>query len=208
MKKAELLYEAIGEIDDRYIAEAGRPFRKKRSASVFTRIAIAAALVLVIVLSGIAFFASVRSLAPSCDKEGEGSYGMNDSAAETSAPDKDSYSDIKLIGCVSEEEIDFFGSTALVIIRRKGEQDFTVIEVSKSRLNGLAESIGENELDGAGADSEIYVWLCEGDGTVFSPYLRRSPGNVGYGSLFEYSPEISPSEQFLNYLNGIISSAG
>ena len=207
MKKAELLYEAIGEIDDRYIAEAGRPFRKKKSASVFTRIAIAAALVLVIVLSNIAFFASVRSLAPS-GKDGKGSYGRNDSAAETPAPDKDSYSDVKLIGYLPEEEIDLFGSEALVIIRFEGVQEFTVIKVSQKRLNILAESVGENGLDKAGADSEIYVWLCDGNGKVFSPYLRRSPGNVGYGSLFEYSPEISPSEEFANYLSGIILGAG
>ena len=216
MKKAELLYEAIGEIDDSYIDEAGRPFRKKRSASVFTRIAIAAALVLVIVLSNIAFFASVRSFLPASWNDGAAEitthytheYHRNDSAAEAPTPDTDSYSDVKLIGYLPEEEIDLFGSEALVIIRFEGVQEFTVIKVSQKRLNILAESVGENGLDKAGADSEIYVWLCDGNGKVFSPYLRRSPGNVGYGSLFEYSPEISPSEEFANYLSGIILGAG
>lgn len=217
MKKSEVLYEAIGEIDDRYIAEAGRPFRKRNSTLAFTRMALAAALVLAVVLSSIAFFASVRSLL--LPKNSGNSYGIDDAVGGTTRTDRtgdlqsdspptgESFPDAKLIGYVPEEDIDFFGSDALVIIRRDGEDDLTVIKVSADTLKKLENSVGDKAVDNTQSEIGVSVWLCDGQGSVISPYLRSSPGNIGYGSLFEYSPEISPSEQFTHYLNGIISSA-
>jgi hypothetical protein len=50
------------------------------------------------------------------------------------------------------------------------------------------------------------VWMTMGDGTVISPYLKPSPGNVGNAMLFDYDAELLPSEELISYLSDILNS--
>ena len=49
------------------------------------------------------------------------------------------------------------------------------------------------------------VWICYGNGEIVSPQLKNSAGNIGYCELFEYSPEIEPSKEFVDLLDELVN---
>ena len=67
----------------------------------------------------------------------------------------------------------------------------------------MSESTGE-KIDRDENNVSVRVWIACGDGSVVSPYLTSSKGNTGYGSLFEYDPEIEPDEKFISYIETLI----
>ena len=44
------------------------------------------------------------------------------------------------------------------------------------------------------------VWIALGDGRIISPCLKESNGNVAFGTLFDYDPEVEPSADFVTAL--------
>ena len=52
---------------------------------------------------------------------------------------------------------------------------------------------------------EVKVWLSYGDGTVVSPYLKHTRGNTGYGTLFDYSAEVEPSEKLTSTIHKLLN---
>ena len=58
-----------------------------------------------------------------------------------------------------------------------------------------------------GADSpmlEFNVWILRGDGSVISPYLIGSGGNIG-STLFDYEAEIIPQEELIEIIGEILA---
>ena len=57
-----------------------------------------------------------------------------------------------------------------------------------------------------GEDAAVSVWINYGDGRVVTPYLKDTEGNVGYGTLFDYEPEIVPTKDMSKFVNSLVSS--
>lgn len=55
-------------------------------------------------------------------------------------------------------------------------------------------------------DSGIRVWFCIDNGITISPELKASNGNLGYGDIFDYSPEIIPSTILIDRLDMLLSA--
>ena len=68
------------------------------------------------------------------------------------------------------------------------------------RESGRGDKIGDLSLE-----AEVKVWISYGNGLVISPYLEDTPGNVGYGELFDYLPEIIPSSAVTGRIQTIIA---
>ena len=92
-------------------------------------------------------------------------------------------------------EIDFFNGAYLIWQSKSG--GYCLKKLPDYSLRRLTSNIGGMAV---GDDEEITlgtkVWISCGDGTVISPYLKASAGNIGYGELFNYEPEIIPSKSF------------
>lgn len=70
------------------------------------------------------------------------------------------------------------------------------VEISaETYVTLLSETIkGGTETTGT---QSVKVWFSDGKGTVITPFLRYSSGNIGYGTLFDYEVEQTPSEKLI-----------
>ena len=192
-KKAAYLLDEIGAIDDRYIAEAMNVRRKPKTGKVLLILAACIALISILLISVAGAFTiggivggiirdDINSSRPKPAEE-LGEILQKQSGAEGVTKVADA------------SEIDFFNGAYLIWQSKSG--GYCLKKLPDYSLRRLTSNIGGMAV---GDDEEITlgtkVWISCGDGTVISPYLKASAGNIGYGELFNYEPEIIPSKSF------------
>ena len=228
-KDSELLLEAIGEIDDRFIFEAESYERKKSSLPLRKLIIAAVALSLVFTFTlslgiGLMLGSSRDKLdndsvgAPNEDQDGADD-GFNNAGAndENVKPQpiitlEDTLESVKFssegFSTTFERDMLFDGSTKL-IWKYSDEESYRVCTISsasdtKSIRRALEHKKDFSEVSEPAVDSIDGFWICFGDGLVYTPYLKSSDGNVGYGELFDYEQELEPSKSFATFIREII----
>lgn len=228
-KDSELLLEAIGEIDDRFIFEAESYERKKSSLPLRKLIIAAVALSLVFTFTlslgiGLMLGSSRDKVdndsagAPDEDQDGAddefNNAGAND---ENIKPQpittlEDTLESVKFssegFSTTFERDMLFDGSTKL-IWKYSDEESYRVCTISsaldtKSIQRALEHKKDFSEVSEPAVDSIDGFWICFGDGLVYTPYLKSSDGNVGYGELFDYEQELEPSKSFATFISEII----
>lgn len=199
MNKAAFLFDEIGNVGDLYLQEA-LTYRKKR-VNLRPWIAAAACLLVVVLVGGL-----LRS--PVLDNI----FGGGEKAEpETQAPvTLDAFLDANraTLNCteVQENEIDYFGSTYL-ILQYEGDAAFyrsrNLTEREVDRILGL---LGKGDEVGTSSPALLCrVWLVCEDGTVLSPYLKNTDGNKGHAVLFDYEAEILPSSSLISCISDILN---
>ena len=232
-KNGELLFDAIGGIDDRFIYEAESYVRVKRKLPL-RKLAIAA-------VSFTLLFSLVLTLiVGNVSKSGEDSAGedlngnvheeaikpsVTDEIKADSEADKENadVSDKPKLTTLSDvfEELRFeitsfpsvdverdvlFDGKAKLIWRYDGEEEYRVCPIASHYESGLIDELYESDTSVDNSDDTLTcdVWICFGDGLVYSPYLKLTNGNIGYGELFDYDAEITPGESFTKLIEKII----
>ena len=71
-------------------------------------------------------------------------------------------------------------------------------EVLKDALSASREPIPDGEMP------TYKIWISFGDGRVVTPFLEYSEENSFEGTLFDYSPKVLPSDEFIDELIKII----
>lgn len=227
-KSASLLLDAIGGIDDRYVFEAAPPISVRRGINIRKLVLVAACVILsVAVLSA---YALGTLLGSSKDEEAgdangiytesaDKNYGTNDMQAPSSAPTvltlsqtfisiKDSTASLS----TSEESIDLFDGSAKIIWKYSDEDDYRVCKISGNTRSELRASLFAKKdftlVSSAESDTAFEgIWICFGDGLVYSPCLKNSSENIGYGVIFDYDPELEPSKDFTSLLIAAIEDS-
>ena len=108
---------------------------------------------------------------------------------------------------VRAEEFDFYDGRAR-LIWRYGDGDevcvsraLTAYELSSlEREARKGTSVGETS-----PELTCRVWISLGDGTVVSPYLKLTEGNVGVAEFFDYDAELMPTEAFNSQISDILN---
>ena len=205
-KKAEYLLDSIGEIDERMIAEAMdiKTFQKSKGSFFIRSLAFAAAAVIVTGLSVSLILSQTLKKGDDVENVGENDIVIYQDVSDALAA---AQSGNKAECFESPESIELFdGETKIVWQSAEGGKYYTLL-LDRGKKAALSSALGETYADSKPADSEsnskTLVWISYGDGRIVSPYLKDSAGNVGYGELFEYSPEIMPSENFLKLVNSL-----
>ena len=209
---SERLFDEIGLIDDRFIYEASTPYIPKKRSKVFIKVLlIAAALTLTFsialgtLLTGALFVLGGRLLSQDLFP--------NKGNAEAE-PEYSTLSDrlYALDGgsAMAKEDIDLFDSTPKIIWKSEGEKEYRVSAISRDEASDLTEKISVNSGTAVSSgntseEEQLYVWIAFGDGRVITPHLALSPGNVGYGELFEYEQEYEPSEELSQLIIDTVS---
>ncbi len=211
---AERLFDEIGLIDDRFIVEAASPYVRTQSHAVFKKLLLAAASLSLVLCVGLGVFVIGR-LSQSKDADGfpedDGFADAGDvenASMELSQRLSEKREQTEVLK-VSEADIRLFGSSPSVIWRFADEDEYRLCHISSAESDKLQVLLQKDKgqmLSGTPTDGELEgLWISLGDGRVISPYLEQTDGNMGYGELFEYSPEYEPSEEFSDYLCDIIS---
>ena len=218
-KSAERLFDVIGMIDDSIIAENQENVapKKNRSPSFLRQFAPSLAVILVFAVCLSAMFTISRFF----DEKSEGEIGDEAIGSES---DKDGYTDQERfdnvlssaslcasVTRVSLDEIDFFSGNVELIWSYKGEDGYYKLTLgTKNKVGSVEEKLknGYTQIsyDDAGR-CDYMVWISYGNGEVVSPQLKYSysGGNVGYGELFEYSPEVIPSDDFVELIENTVN---
>ena len=209
---AERLLDAIGDIDARFIAEAERAPKIKKKPFILPRRAMtiaASAIAFAFVIFGVSrAFLNVgldADMAPEAEN-----IASEDVSASITLSDvvMSAQNDTKSYTFVSAEDIRFFDDRIKIIWCYEGSEKYYVVRVPLSKENELMRAI--EDLKNAKKTNETTdlpyaIWICFEDGRVITPYLEYTEGNVWYGELFEYSPEIEPSSAFTELINELIS---
>lgn len=214
-RAAEYLFDEIGGIDDSYIAAAmsARPVRARRPSRIAV-LAAAAVLVMAMVVALPMSFVTDKDDAAHDTVLNEGTASLS---TDPSADDAEQKPDV----IESPFELDSLLSNTPDSFNMGGEPDLfdgtprllwqtadgvlCGVKLSASELEHLNREQGKGKQVGdAAMEAEVMVWISYGNGLVVSPYLEDSPGNVGYGELFDYSPEIIPSAAVTGRIRTII----
>ena len=202
MKKAEYLFSELSWIDDRIVNSALEVRGSRRQGVKRALVVLVAALLFTAFCIGTFIIGNIAKTnkpeKPSEDApitfEEVLSNAANSSRAMTYG---------------SAEDIDLFDGTAKIIWSDK--EEYHVIHLAgESEQNQLYSAMKRSYERAKEAESrdeaKTLVWISLGDGRVMTPYLKNTEGNVGYGALFEYQPEIVPTSDMSDLVNNLISS--
>ncbi len=93
-----------------------------------------------------------------------------------------------------------------LIWKYQDSEEYHVKAINGNDLQLLLSEIKEGKpVEADDAELDCLVWIASGNGEVYSPYLKPSVGNIGYGNLFEYDPELSPSEDFVSAVRSLLN---
>ena len=203
-RKAELLFDAIGRLDDRLLQDA-LTWRPRNLLAITRALLIAATLSLsvVVMVSGI-LLALRRDNGPNADSP------PNNSEQTTPTVSLDStllaHRDNASYDTVRSEDLSFYDGKARIVWQYADSDQLCVSrELTRQELATLKAVLGKGERVGTDSPTlRCSVWILCGNGEVLSPYLESSTGNVGQGELFDYEAELIPSDTLTSCISGIL----
>ncbi len=231
--RSDRLFDCIGLIDDRFIAEANTSYAPMRRKVLLKRaviIGVAAILSLSIVLGTLAAGSvailisgliiggankdshSAEELFPGIN-DMVGDYDNIESDGEKAEDIYYSSTSSALVSLrdktehLKAEGVDLSDGTKKIIWKYSDESSYRVKDLTAVEYEKLMDLIISNEgTDVTASDDEIDgIWISLGDGRVISPELKDAETKQGYGELFSYTAEYKPSVQFNEYLYSVIS---
>lgn len=193
-EKAQLLFERMGQIDDRFIDEAENYVPKRATVRIKFPVirALAACLSILIVFGvGVMLF---RDNAPA------GNESYPEILTVSSVLKKGSL----LSRSVDPAKLNLLDGESRIIWQDTESGEYYQVKVSDSQQNSLnsLNSSAENVVD---TDEDYRIWFVNASGEVTSPELKESSGNVSFGSLFTYDPELELTDAFLERLDTLIN---
>ena len=223
---AEYLFDEIGNIDDSIIASAMGAYRPARKVFNTRKLAIAAVAATLSLSLFATVFVSILNRAgkdyfESPKNDNVSNSADNDDAADKYEPDMESPTDVATTLAtrleslrdtakaekLGKNDIKYFDGYARLIWKYSDEEYYRVCKISASQLQRIQSLISadQGELVNSAAESSVDgIWISLGDGKVISPCLLSSEGNVGYGSIFDYTAEVEPSDAVSGFICDII----
>ena len=213
-KSAERLFDVIGMIDDSIIAECQEPrastsrkadisLRFRKYASVFVVLAVVCASI----STGLVIMKFTSKKEDSViNDDNKGNVGTTQDTEYKDRFDTVLENAISSSGTrtLSLEEIDLFNGEINLIWTDASTDGYYVMTLNESSeyvKEGLKKGYSQLSADTGESENIGYtVWISYGNGEVVSPELKYSKGNIGYGELFEYSPEVLPSDAFVDMI--------
>ena len=210
INSADRLFDAIGMIDDRMIAEAENAYSRtpsRKPHTFFRRYAVSLTVVLLVVGMIGGFVVSNMSDQVNSDIFDN---DMTGNAANEGVQISQSLDFVlsnvtaDTADTVALDEIDFFDGEVSLIWSLEGEDEYHKLTFeAKDAVNTIKSCMSKSTQQISATSTDTFacsVWVSYGNGEVVSPYLKEAAGNVGYSTLFDYSPEVVPSESFTEFV--------
>ena len=201
INKAAFLLDEIGGIGDVYLQEA-MTYRKRRVNARPWIAAVACILVVVLVGGGLLNSPMGDNIL--------GGFNKTDNQKPTETATLDSFltENRGTMNCtaVSDGEINYFGSTYLVLQYEGDETLWRSRDLTQREVERILDLMGKGDEVGTSSPELLCrVWLVCEDGTVLSPYLKNTDGNRGHAVLFDYEAEILPSSSLISCISDILN---
>lgn len=201
-EKIEYLFDEIGRINDSLVQEA-MVYRREPKKLPIKAISVAATLL----VACLVLFRVGSGLLPKVSKDDT---AVNESgriaSLESLLTEHTDTLDCRLLS--AQGELNFFDSNAYLVWQESnGNRLYVSRPLKADELEKLKTMATQGTLVGNTSPAlDCRVWILCGDGSVFSPYLRSSAGNIGMGELFDYNAEIIPSSNFTAYVSDILQT--
>ncbi len=218
LDSAEILLDAIGGIDDRFIAEAENAAPVRKASVLPRRVLILAATVLLSV--GI-FVSAVMAASFIGDVLGDNKSDLPQTDVGNNIHAEYPSIETQMLSLrertegkkMSAEDIGFSDQYAKIIWKYADEDEYRVCNIKSRDADNIAKRMqgrkGFTEVDQNDTEESRElegIWINFGDGYVYSPCLEESNGNIGYGELFNYDPELEPTQDFINLVRDAINN--
>ncbi len=212
-RKAEMLLESIGEIDDIMLEEA-LAYRGKTKVNMKI-IALAASFALVFTLvAGNALIKRITDMMAEGDAPGVSDTPNDGDEATPSDPDRTLTLDSVFENLSSSEgyeyvtdpdTLPYHDGNVYIVWRYSGEERYFISDpLENSEVNTIKNSLGGGKETGIASPTlGASVWVLLGDGRVISPYLKASNGNIS-AEIFDYEVEIIPNEDLARRIQIIL----
>ena len=214
LKKAEYLFSEMGGIDERMLQEAMTYRNRASIAPKLILIAACLALVSALCLGSVVVASrAIKGILPLIDR-------VQSELPDASRPSGDATGtpgtldemlvlsrDTARYTTVDMESLDFYDGAAR-IIWQYGDEDKVCVSraLTAYELSNLRREVQKGESVGESSPAlTCRVWISLGDGTVVSPYLKLTDGNVGVAELFDYDAELIPTEAFNSQISDILN---
>ena len=193
-EKAQLLFERIGQIDDRFVDEAENYVPKRNVIRIkFSVVRTLAACLSIFLVFGVGVML----------------FRDNEPANNEIHPEILTVSNVLkksslLSRSVDPSKINLLDGQSRIIWQDTESGEYYQAKVSSDQQNALKRlnSSAKNVTD---AEGDFRIWFVSATGEVTSPELKESKGNVSFGSLFTYDPELELTDAFLERLDTLIN---
>lgn len=103
---------------------------------------------------------------------------------------------------LSEEEVEgrLFSGEPMLVRQKEGSEVYEAVVLSKSQFETISREMENPEGEIPPEEGEVgnqKLWVLSGNGTVFTPCLKKSEGNLHF-SLFDYRDEVVPNQALQN----------
>lgn len=103
---------------------------------------------------------------------------------------------------LSEEEVEgrLFSGEPMLVRQKEGSEVYEAVVLSKSQFETIFREMENPEGEIPPEEGEVgnqKLWVLSGNGTVFTPCLKKSEGNLHF-SLFDYRDEVVPNQALQN----------
>ena len=207
IKKAASLFDEIGNVGDVYLEEA-LTYRKRRINTRPWVAAVACILVVVLVGGGLLRSPLIDNIFGGLSKEEAHAPESPQPIPQSQTLDGYLTENRASINSTAllESDLNYFGSTYLVWQYEGEETLHRSRNLTVGETNRILDLMGKGSGVGTSSpDLACRVWLVCEDGTVLSPYLKNTDGNVGHAVLFDYEAEILPSSSLISYISDILN---
>lgn len=197
-QKAVFLLEEIGGVDDRLLSEA-LTYRRKRTVPV-RFLSLAACLLAVLLIS-----------IPVLLQTLQGINGAQETPPETSSASLDALLEQTVQGGAyvplsSQTEVEYFSAPYLAWQEEGSDAVYLSCALTQREVERIRSLIGKGTPVGTSAPESIFrVYLVIGDGTVLTPYLPSTDGNLYSSVLFDYQAELLPSYELVCCISDILN---
>lgn len=211
LQRAEYLFRELSGVDERYLAQALQ-VREKRAWNGWRRaMLLAACLALSFTLCFSAILLNNR-------KDGDNMSGDFPQANITGDGAEKHEAIWKLDAILQnsegmsgtrfdEKSFDFFTGERYVVWQYQDDTHFyRSRSLSAKEIKMLCDIASGNMKKSVSADGEprVRVWVVEADGTVWTPYLQYTDGNLSAAAFFDYHAEIVPSDDWIDCVSDLI----
>lgn len=216
LKKAEYLFSEMSGIDERLLHEA---MVYKRRPSVMPKLILIAACLALVVSLGVGsvvvasraistlmpLFEAMQTQKPDVDDQN----GLPGQPAAPKTLDEMLVLSRDTATYTTErvENLNFYDGKARIIWQYGDEESVCVSRaLTPYELTSLRREVQKGTSVGESSpDLTCRVWISLGDGSVVSPYLKLTDGNVGVAELFDYDAELMPTESFNSQISDILN---
>lgn len=220
---AERLFDSLGSIDDRFIAEA-QSFRRTRRASHTSHTAgqrprrwtLAAAVAALLVISLCVLPPALRTNMNTPTDGAPHATAPTDENLPYYTPSDGVISDVRVSAVTTllreisashsplDGQLDLCDGRTRLVWRCDGR--LYAVSLNSAELAELISALSADGDIEAPIEHSEQLWLCLGDGRVISPELRPGAGNIAIGTLFDYSAELELSESVIRCLGSILKA--